>query len=40
MTKSLIGRSEALLCGQGFDSDLTTEAALDGTVDLSHPSRP
>ena len=28
------------LCGQDFDGDLTSEAALDGTVDLTHPSRP
>jgi hypothetical protein len=28
------------LCGQDFDGYLTTEAALDGTVYLTHPSRP
>jgi hypothetical protein len=29
-----------LLGGQDLDGDLTSQAALDGTVDLVHPSRP
>jgi hypothetical protein len=29
-----------LLGARDFDGDLTSKAALDGTVDLTHPSKP